>query len=404
MINKYRSTMHAISWVFSLVLFSPQVLYALPAPGADIVSLKQDCGADPNCFTDSTALTDWLWQTRVPSASDPVLVDIGPGTYGSFNCPFAAPRNGYVTLRGSGRDNTVLKGGLGGISSMKIRSCKKLVVQDLTIVGSPYGVIWDAGGSSSWINVDIDATAAAWYDSNGGGTICGSFAGTHYWWSSKLETRGSTSSTPAFRSACGNHWFYGSEILLKVDKNTGGAFISGSSIDVFGPSSRVQLFGSAVRALVTADSPADGNLTGLWAGNGAKVHMHGGIVSVQNNKSTSTSSVLGAGAGGTGALAHTLDTAFNVSSAGTGQVSRVGGVSGGNVDSPFQWAAGVAPPTDGSGSDINSITGEDMFVETDCGSTGCQTTGTETHLMIYNETCTTDGPWFDVVVGKCRGL
>lgn len=50
--------------------------------------------------------------------------------------------------------------------------------------------------------------------------------------------------------------------------------------------------------------------------------------------------------------------------------------------------------------------GQDMFVETDCSSTGdCEGTGsgTEPHLMIYAETeCGTTDPWFDVGLSECR--
>jgi hypothetical protein len=76
---------------------------------------------------------------------------------------------------------------------------------------------------------------------------------------------------------------------------------------------------------------------------------------------------------------------------------------GGRVDSPLLWAEGTAPPTGGSASDLQSETGSDLFVETDCASVGCQAAGTEPHLLVYSAACATAGPWFDTVTGRCRG-
>ena len=53
---------------------------------------------------------------------------------------------------------------------------------------------------------------------------------------------------------------------------------------------------------------------------------------------------------------------------------------------------------------LRSITGQDLFIETDCNSAGdCSGRGTETHLMIYNDAnCSQGNPWFDTVTGACR--
>lgn len=78
--------------------------------GQDVVRLRSDCldEAPPACFTDSGSLMTWLWGTRNPSAASPVLVDIGPGEFTRLDCPSGM---GHVTFRGSGQDNTVIRGG-----------------------------------------------------------------------------------------------------------------------------------------------------------------------------------------------------------------------------------------------------------------------------------------------------
>jgi len=70
------------------------------------------------------------------------------------------------------------------------------------------------------------------------------------------------------------------------------------------------------------------------------------------------------------------------------------------------WPTGSLPPNaTGETGGAQSETGQDMFVETDCGSGGdCSGGGSETHLMIYNSSCSTAGPWFDVVTGACRSV
>jgi hypothetical protein len=44
-------------------------------------------------------------------------------------------------------------------------------------------------------------------------------------------------------------------------------------------------------------------------------------------------------------------------------------------------------------------------VETHCDASGdCDGAGTQTHLMVYNEDCAVDGPWFNTATRACRGV
>jgi hypothetical protein len=70
---------------------------------ADVVYVRQDCTGIKNCFTSMTDLAGtvdglpmypstytqdaWLWSVRQPTPSDPILVEVGPGTWGGFLCP-----------------------------------------------------------------------------------------------------------------------------------------------------------------------------------------------------------------------------------------------------------------------------------------------------------------------------
>lgn len=50
---------------------------------------------------------------------------------------------------------------------------------------------------------------------------------------------------------------------------------------------------------------------------------------------------------------------------------------------------------------MTSLHGADLFVETDCNTAGnCNGAGSETHLMVYNISCSP--PWFDTTRVACR--
>ena len=94
-------------------------------------------------------------------------------------------------------------------------------------------------------------------------------------------------------------------------------------------------------------------------------------------------------------LTHVVDTAFAVKGH-NGNTHRQRSM-GPNVtlDAPFLWPASSDPPS------LDSLHGQDMFVETDCTPVS-YSAGAEAHLMIYDDTWTTEGPWRDMVTRVCR--
>jgi hypothetical protein len=398
------------------------VAHALPDANAPSISLKKDCGTDNNCFTDPGAMMEWIWGARDPSASSPLLVQIDTGTYTSvFSCDNTYPTvnggRGNVTFRGSGRRNTVLTNPAGTFSVVSVAGCMDLVFQDLTIrsynrmpgvvpSGLGIGVIWFRGGKSFWNNVLIQATYAAWYDaidnSGGGCTV----PGRHEFYSSRLHTTAASGSSWGYYTACGDSWFWGSEIAAQ---GNGAGSVNG--VRAASTAGKVHIYGSSVRVIGDVTNPANGEMRGLNAVNGGTIHFHGGEIAVRHENPSVGQSVTGAAASGAGSLVHAIDTSFGLLPAGSGTATRLAASSGGSVQAPFRWPSGILAPTPGDASGtkhITSLNGEDSFTETDCGIAGCQSEGANPHLMIYSNSCTgqgaSQGPWFDTATQKCRGL
>jgi hypothetical protein len=128
--------------------------------------------------------------------------------------------------------------------------------------------------------------------------------------------------------------------------------------------------------------------------------MHGGILTA---KSTSSEAVdVAAIISTNNSSVHVLDTAFTVAPSNGGNGYRILNNSATtHIGTAYEWPASDEPPA------AVSEHGMDTFVETDCAASGCENTGNETHLMIYNTHCAASGPtadpWFDVVTGACRG-
>jgi len=81
----------------------------------DVVHLRKDCAdTNPglkNCASTMLEMLNWVWGARNPSASSPLIIDIGPGEFDSFVCRGTSDNNrkGWVTVRGSGQNNTLIK-------------------------------------------------------------------------------------------------------------------------------------------------------------------------------------------------------------------------------------------------------------------------------------------------------
>ena len=399
------------------------------------VYVLTDCTGQSDCFEGMHELEDWIWDQNgdhdnrcsAPSASDRLFVDIGPGTFTEtgltvsnpgFECPDGGTTtHGYLTLRGSGKDQTFVVGeGNVTSSTMRFRECTDISVQDLTVINDDgTAIYWLAGGTSQWTNISVRGQVYGWYD---GGPSCTATKGIHYWFSSQIEAE-----SKAFKSSCDENWIYGSDVVLKP----GATPSAGATAILVFDQGDVRLFGSTVRLDASAiPSTTAADLFGIRVGTGTSagssdgdgtVHMHGGIISlnatglddvdltaVQVDRFTS----------GTG-IAHIVDTAYAINdkttgTPNTGDVKRVeilpASTAISALRSPFLWPAATQPPLQDR---LQSADGFDQYVETDCQDDGLcdETSPTETHphLMIYDESCDQapgNSPWFDTTTGRCR--
>ena len=111
-----------------------------------------------NCFTSMGSLATWIANVRKPTSSNPLQVDIGPGTFGaltlSCNNTF-----GYTTFQGSGRKNTIIGayGTTAGVTAIAGRSismngCTSMVFKDMSIgpmaSTAGGGILWTGLGTS----------------------------------------------------------------------------------------------------------------------------------------------------------------------------------------------------------------------------------------------------------------
>lgn len=377
--------------LFSLVFSSG--LFAAIDSQAPVVKLRTSCQEGTvtldNCFTTMAGLLNWTYSTRLPSASSPLLVDIGPGSFGGFTCN----GSGYITLRGAGNKNTVLGATVVGVSGTG-PGCTQLVFQDLSIVNnSGTAFTWWGSGSASYSNIELTGTGFAWWDIR----YSPAPASQHYWWNAVLTAfpdNLSGSPTATFLTYGAIHRFYGSEVnAFAIGDGAMAVNVSGG----FG-AGEIQMYGSAIRAKANPGATL-AVLRGIDVGGGQTFHFHGGSIGVDGTAAGSSDVSVEGITGVSNSTVHVLEVAYALKPKGTGSASRVLGLDPGpSRHLPFLWGNGLTPPT------ISSQNGADLFIETDCSTTGCQIAGTETHLLIYNQSCTTNGPWFDVVTGRCRGL
>ncbi len=406
--------MRMVSVISSIILFSSLSAQNVSAVDTDTIFYRKDCSSHTGstCFTDITAMQDWLWNTRNPTAAAPVTVKIGPGVYD--NELFVCNNKGNVSFIGSGVNSTIFKTG-GNVA--QITNCENISFQDMTLDASTgsYAVRWMGGGSSRWVNVDVLGMWNAWRDQI---EDCNGAHPVHYWFDSRLISNQSFEG--AYLTECGESWFYASEIRTELGPSTGTAPRASGVVDV-GGNAMVQMFGSSVRATVPDPAAVNAALSliiGVTTQDSGTFHMHGGIVGLNLVAATQTIDVIGIRSDSSGVV-HTPGTAFTLNPGGSGRALRAttGVNSSGKVFSPFLWQAGsTLPPLDTSYPAVpavaTSVTGNDLFVETDCDVSGnCDTAAAGSqipHLMIYAPACdtatsSTDTPWFDVAMNACRG-
>jgi hypothetical protein len=405
--------------------FSPLAQAVNDAPAdADTVTLRMSCtegGAEiSNCFETMAAVDNWLKTVRLSGSTRPTLINIGPGKFnGSWACT-----SSNVTLRGSGRDRSVLTdSGTPAPAAVTIGDgCTNLDVQDITIDGSSSqrGVyVFNLTAVTSWTNVEIKAPVYGWVELQTG--TCPSKRGKHLWFSSRIRATGSVTiqNAKAYVAHCAQSWFWGSEISSE-GRIPSDIEASQAAFAIDASDAEIHLYGSNVR-LVLADGTsareptvgvagiADGHFL-IAALQGSEVHIHGTGLDVIHN-GTGTADMLYADST---SHFHANASGFNIHVSGTGKVQRLAG--DGRIEAPYTWGESTVAPlsttADGTPTlhgvgTLLSRNGADRYTETDCQPNGnCSSGGGFPHDMVYLATCTgsaaSQGPWFDMTTKACR--
>ena len=402
----------------ALVCFSPIAKAVNNAPAdADTVTLRMSCteGATqiPNCFETMAAVDIWLRTVRMTGLTKPTLVNISPGNFDGWDCS-----SSYVTLKGAGRDRTILKGAISTNGGIDIHSgCTQINVQDLKIEGGGqglgYGVYFDGSNNAlsaitSWTNVEITAATYPWVEwSSSTAGACPAVRGKHSWFSSRIIARGTVSAARPYIAKCSESWFWGSELSAEIpfQQNATSAVIKAES------GAEVHLYGSNVRLTIASGVNSDMISNRLIeAGGGSEIHIHGTGLDVIHD-GTGTADMLYADST---SHFHATASGFNIHVGGTGKVKRLAGT--GRIEAPYTWGERTSAPLstnpDGTPSSngvgtLVSRNGADRYIETDCQPSGnCSSGGGFPHDMVYLAACTglaaNQGPWFDMTTKACR--
>ena len=339
--------------------------------GASVVKLRTSCQENGttlgNCFTYLTTLNTWIWSTRNPSASAPLTVEIGAGTFqGQFTCS----NRGYVSLRGAGMQNTTIEN---GASVIETTNCVNLVFSHMTLRNtSGVTATITLGGNTYWDNIEIDALGYAWIDSPAYACIA---KGKHYWFSSRLISHSAYGfSTSAYYNACDESWFFGSEITAIGRSNTP------SVTPVVAHGGEIHVYGSVIRAMTTASIIT--SVTAAKSLNNGMMHIHGTGIDVI---STEANNIVALEASGTSEI-HANESSYNLSTGAGGSAKRISKKDTGHIHAPYLWEHIPTVPN------FSSVTGADMTVITN-------TSGNHPHLVVYDSGCPTK--WFDTTANAC---
>lgn len=357
--------------------------YAVIDGDAPVVQLRTSCTeagiALNNCFDTTASLVNWMTTVRAPkpSSTAPLTVKMGAGTFDPLilTCDAASGFTGNVTFTGTGRDQSRFLG-VGSLVThpMVIRNCTALGFADLKVQSPNYGYIdWAGGGTSSWENVDVVGQSRGWFE-----TSCGTSAGKHYWFNSRISSSGFGTNTP-YVAACDESWFFGSEIVTNAYGPLVWATGSGQA-HIYGSNLRVD---DSVGALTT-------DIVAAKAGSGGMIHIHGTGIDVTGNGGHAIK-VLVATSGG---MIHANETSYNLSTGTSGTIMRVDNSGGaGHIHAPYVWETHPDVPFAGSGAIFSSQTGYDTAVVT-------STADGHPHMVIYDSTCSSK--WFDTITNACR--
>jgi hypothetical protein len=266
------------------------------------VELRSDCPRDAadTCFSDLSTLDHWLWQSRRPSAHDPVTVHVGPG---EFRGRLLCRAQGFVHFRGVDPARSKLVGTVDEMPFATVRSegCTELRFERLTIV-SPRSrtrrgkaVFWSGAGDSFLRDVALEAEYVAWYDSNcpyGNGLPP---LGTH-----RVERSTLRAGALGYFSDCGHGLLSETEIVVAPEAETALPFLGPGLKDIAGGvkashRARVELLDCRV-SVDSSRAPQAGQTLGLLAGAEGNHHpkgaglieMRGGVLRVTGSASATT--------------------------------------------------------------------------------------------------------------------
>jgi hypothetical protein len=321
-----------------------------------------------NCFTDINTLNSWIWGTRKPTSTTPLVVEIGPGTFGQYFCGGGTGIAGRVSYRGAGMDKTTL-------ASITLSSdCANVAFSDMTVGGTGvnYGVVvLNPGSKTTWTNVKL---AGSWQEY----CTLGKTGGRHNWFGSQVVLT-QNGAGGYYQVACDESWFYGSEITSQ------GSLASGDVFPFLVSGRELHVYGSIIRALGTGSSAS--YALGAVEVTGGKVHIHGtGIDVLALGGAPANIFALWAV---DGAEIHADVSSYNLNTGTGGIVTRIlkDTNPATHVHAPYQWQHIPSYP-------LVSVNGADITTVTTGTSDG------QPHMAIYSDGCTSK--WYDTTDKVCR--
>jgi hypothetical protein len=420
---------------------------------AEIIQLRKDCSNEANCCVTSAALTQWIGACWDQTGW--LLVDVGPGAFDRLRCgqaltPGGPPEYWNVTFRGAGVDVTTFQTScpfgdcLEAALEVGGTGCFNLEFEDMTFLGGRYGIIWRAdAGDSTWTNTKVVGATLGWYEFTIGGATpqCDTQnLATHVWFDSQIEGQGNPDkAAAAYQANCGESHFYNVDLVLNMlggnfNPNEEGvaALQIGANrlVDDLQRRAVVRLIGSTVRVVAPTwiGKADDGIVAGIAVHPNGTLQMHDGLISVEvAGMNPSDVYAIRAdlahvfeGGSNPAAVVNAAGAAFKVVRSGTEPTPqltpqptptpaslRIGDPAVQSLQAPYLWPADtdVPRPKPGSAFQIASMTGADLFVETDCAAAECTSpppspAQQQPHLLIYNATC--PSRWFDSTSKQCR--
>lgn len=281
-----------------------------------------------DCVESISSLNQWI-SSRMPTQADPVRIDIGPGLFlGTLKCS----GQGGISIQGAGRVATVISSNMYTLSpGAKITDCKGLEVANLTIMGG-YGAVYLLGSSTTiWSNVEIFGGGRGVYTGFG----CAPESTRHVWNNSRIEAipRGMT---VGYDARCGEHKFYGSELLANGSMAQYGAVpnnVVALKADKMSHKVSVNFTGSSLRAVLTANNTGAVPVSAIQADNGAEVAVVGSSIEVVSEIAHDLSVLLT----NSGGMIRVEATSYKLSTVAPGTVKRIV-TSGGEIRAPYHWA------------------------------------------------------------------